>query len=846
MFISRQQLAQFLEIDCESSRLIEALEAMGHEVEERIDWPALDAHALAATITARRAHPEREDLHCYELLADGESFPMVSALAGLREGMTLAIVSAGGSLGGEAVAERRFGAELSRARLASAADLGLAHPELMAHESGVLRLHGDGQTGALNKILSLPDSLIDVRPTPNRGDCLSVHGIARELAARLGLAWRQPLWSPACAQEQARQAREALQGIAPGELAFGQMQRCAYYALASLRLGSERDWSAEPSPIWMQESLRRLGQRPLSLLVDMSNYFQFIHGQPMHIFDADRIDGKVSVRASVDGESFSTLDHRQLDLRPGSLLVADDSRAIAMAGVYGGDGAEIGSQTTTVAIECACFDADAIRGIPRHYGLHTESALRYERGVDPGLGERALAEFIALAQRLIPGAEPVGLAVHQREISPRQIDLSAAKAQSYLGFSPPAQEAKATLTALGFAVAGNGGDSLSCTAPSWRDDVSEDVCLIEELLRMGLLESIPQIPGHSGADHENRDIEADTRAWQRAQQARRDLISAGFSEVCGYAFANAEDERLFCQAHDDRSDTCYGIERPPRFVTPYTCSSGEESATDSGAATLVNPISTDMDALRRSLIPGLCQLLLFHCKRQYSDLRLFETGSVYARQRQGIAQTAAVAGLVFGRAFPEQWGHDGRGADFYDILGLVEGHLRRFVPNIDVAHRPSRQTHLHPGRAVDLLIDGSPYGYVGQLHPALQRRLELAGEALVFEYDSAIYQLARSVHRAELYSTSPHIRRDFSFLVPQEVSASRLLAETQAFGLPHLQKSAIFDIYRGKSLESGFNSVSLLLIFGEKHTNLLETEIDASCRELVEFLRERLGVSLRT
>ncbi|MCH9662890.1 MAG: phenylalanine--tRNA ligase subunit beta [Gammaproteobacteria bacterium] len=853
MHVSVRQISHFLETDLPAEKLAASLEEIGHEVEQIIECPAVDESLQCAVIARRQRHDQQEGLFVYELHTDHGSLTVVSRIANLPEGASVAVAPAGALVRGETVENRHFAGIDSQAVFVSAADVTLTHHDNFPNISGILRVFPDGIQGSLNDVLSLPDTRILLKPAPNRGDCLSALGIARELAARLQLKWSRPQWSPAQSQTMTHSSRQSADGLKDAAaVAVDSVEHCAYYALATISLGDGSDWSALPSPTWMIEALSRFGQRPVSALVDLTNYCQFMVGQPMHIFDADKIAAPVSVRCSQQGELFSALDHRSISLQANTLVVCDRDKIIALAGIYGADTAAIDNQTKRIAVECACFDAGAVRGRARRYELNTESALRYERGVDPLVGDQALLYFIENISQLIPSATVDGAHIHRREFKHSTAQLKSGLVEQYLGFAPDAAGVSAVLGALGFqAQPGSEAGEVPVQIPSWRSDVSHDVCLIEEILRMGQLARVKKETGFSGAGRGSARRESDTSTWQRQQKIRRDWIGLGFSEVCTYSFISREDDIVFSTVADDEADSSFGLGRPACFQTNFPAEpTGDAPALDienpdPSTLTIVNPLSSDMAALRRSTIPGLCRLLSFHLNRQYDDVRLFELGSIFRRQPAGIDQLTVCAGLVYGRAFPEQWGHSGRPVDYFDLLGLVRDHLGRFVPSRKIACRRSTQTHLHPLQSADLIVEGQLCGYIGSVHPRIREHFRFVADAFVFEFDASVYQLHEPVRLAQTYSTAPNIRRDLSFLIPADMPSSRVIAEVENFGLDYLRKSSIFDLYTGPNIDSDSKSVSLKLIFGRKNTNLLESEIDHSCQKLIEHLQASLGIRLR-
>ena len=842
MHVPLSQLDLFLTGLPEPKILADALVSMGHEVEAVMLSSALGDKVCCGQIQSSQPHPQEKNLTVYQVQVLDQVLPVVSRVATLAEHSYVAVVLCGGKIGSQCVEPRSFGEVTSAAVFVSAEQLDLLYGQHYQHHEGILVFQGMTTTGPLDAVLGLDDVIFDVRPTPNRGDCLSVLGLARELAAGLDLSWSNPYWSTASLGEVS--STDLTSEFPALSLCATEQVGTAYYSLAAVNLPSSGDWASTPSPQWLQTCLRKFNQKPISLLVDLTNYFLYVYGQPMHVFDRDKIQGSVQVRSSLAGEVFLALDGQSIELTPGTLVIADQEKIIALAGVFGGSRAMLDATTRQIVFECAIFLPDSIRGAGARYQMSTESAFRFERGVDPNNGARCLKECLHLLQELIPVAEVVGVCEYRsaHSLQSASIEFKLNKLNEYVGFSPEKAFIDKTLTALGIKLSQDDGQTSILNPPPWRYDLSEGVCIIEELVRMGLLDQIVPRIGFSGSQLDPQTLQTTkTTSWHRRHQARLDWISRGFAEVCNYSFIAREDDRALFDLLD-KNDSF-----PPLGGDHSECvtTSSGMAEDPSSVISLENPLSEQMEVLRRSLLPGLCRSLLFHLNRQFTDVRLVELGSLFGQRTDKIVQSQVLGGLLYGDDWPEQWGQAKQESDFYTLLGLVDNHLRQSVMNTSIDKLASRHGFLHPMQSLDLWLGDRCVGYLGRLHPKVCQHFELPEKVFVFEIDTSVYDFHQPTTAVDQYATVPHIRRDLNFLMPLNIPASRLLTEISFFQPKNLKKVLIFDIYTGQKIDSNYKSVSLLLIFGQKTTSLLDSEIDESCQALIDHIQAKLGVELR-
>jgi phenylalanyl-tRNA synthetase beta chain len=564
------------------------------------------------------------------------------------------------------------------------------------------------------------------------------------------------------------------------------------------------------SPVWMRERLRRAGVRPLSVAVDITNYVMLELGQPMHAFDLARLDGGIRVRRARPGESVELLNGDTVELDGETLVIADHREPVAMAGIMGGEQSAVTEETRDVMLEAAFFSPLCIAGRARSYGLHTDSSHRFERGVDPELPRVAMERATRLLVDIAGGRPgPITEAVDERELpSAASVALRPARVTRLLGVELPVDEVRGILRRLGMTVDGGADDpSWRITVPAYRFDISREVDLIEEIARVWGYDEIPTkrtpAPLAMGERPEER---------LPVRRLRSALVDRGYQEAISYSFVAPELQRLLDPDHKPLP--------------------------------LANPISADLSVMRTSLWPGLIKALLHNLNRQHDRVRLFEVGLRFRGELGSLDQRPVIAGAACGTANPEQWGEPSRRMDFFDAKGDVEALLE-----LSGASREFRfvvETHpaLHPGQSARIYRGDQAVGWLGAVHPAAQRELELSGPTFVFELDLEAVQTA-VVPAFEELSRFPSIRRDLAIIVDESTTADAVKKAIRDSAGELLREVVLFDVYRGKGIPDGRKSLAMGLILQDSSRTLTDEDVEESVARVVGRLQQDLDAGLR-
>ena len=822
-------LRQWVAIAPEDARALgERLTLAGLEVDSvTAAAPALPK-VVAARVESVAAHPDAARLRlCRVDAGAGQHRRVVCGAPNVREGLCAPLALEGARIGGTDISKTVIRGVESEGMLCSGAELGLGE-----HSDGLLDL-GEIEPGAdLGEHLGADDLIYDFELTPNRADCFSVVGIAREIAVLQGGALPVPE-TPAVAAAHDMRCAVAVEAA----------DACPRY-LSRVVTGLD---AAATAPLWMRERLRRCGMRSVHPVVDVLNYVMLETGQPMHAFDRRRLSGEVRVRFAKDAESLLPIgadsdadnDGAALALNRETLVIADEAGPVAVAGVIGGAHSAVGADTRDIVIECAFFAPRAIAGRARALGLHTESSHRFERGVDPHLQHRALARATQLLLEIAGGgAGPV----HEVESAPHlpqsgAIALRAAAIEKRLGVAVAGDFVAKTLHNLGCRVE-TAGDGWRCLPPSYRFDLHIEEDLIEEIARFHGYDNIPERRRPGGAPFAFAgagtiaagDGADDGAARLRARNRRLDerLVEAGYYEVVTYSFIA-----------DDQAGRFNG-ETAPR---------------------LKNPISNEMSVMRTSLWPGLLQVLARNLHRRRERVRIFERGPAFFIRDGRPGQAQMLAGLACGALYPEQWGDDGAarrrgGGDagpsregrgicgFYDVKGDIERLLRGAG---DLAFEACEHPALHPGRTAAVLLDGARVGCLGQLSPAAERQLELPAAMPVLLFELELGRIAAPAPvSCKPVSPYPSVRRDIAVVFPAEVTAAAVLRCINGLQLDYLAETVVFDVFEGGDIQSGFRSMALGLIFQDLSGTLTGGASDAWVETIAAALRRELRGELRT
>ncbi|GGA68906.1 phenylalanine--tRNA ligase beta subunit [Arenimonas soli] len=770
------------------------LTAIGLEVEDLQPLgEGLDGVVVAEILSCEK-HPEADRLQVCQVATGAGTVQIVCGAPNARAGLKAPLAQVGASLpGGLAIKAAKLRGVESMGMLCSAKELGVD-----ADASGLMELPADAPVGQpIAALLGLPDACFELKLTPNRADCFSVRGIAFDVAAAMG------------AQVTPMQIPEADIGHqAALDVVLDAGADCPRYCG---RIIDGVDARAR-SPLWLTERLKRAGLRPISPLVDITNYVMLELGQPMHAFDAGTLSGPVGVRRARKGESLKLLDEREAALDEGFLAITDNGRPVALAGVMGGWDTRVTDATTRVFLESAHFAPSAIIGRARRLGMHTDASHRFERGVDPELPRLALERATALVLEIMGGqAGPVSEAALPEHLPrPEAVALRRDRLRRVLGLAVPDGDVERILRALGMQVAAT-ADGWSVTPPTRRFDIAIEEDLVEEVARIHGYENIPT----STPTGEVRLVSpSETKVADGV--LRRQLTGRDFLEAINYAFVDAG--LLATWQQQDR------------------------------AVALANPLSADLGVMRTALLPGLVSALARNQSRQQSRVRLFELGKVFHQSPEGGApvETPRIAAVACGPQSAEQWALQDREVDFYDLKAEVEALLA--LAGTEGEFRPDDSGDSpwgHPGRSASVWRDGRRIGWLGHLHPRLARALDLDGEVVGFELDLAPLA-ARAVPRAGEVSRYPSVRRDIALVVPETTPFSALRASLQAALGAMLRDVVLFDRYVGPGLESGSKSLAMGLILQDVSRTLTDRDADQAVATALEALAKDCGARLRS
>jgi phenylalanyl-tRNA synthetase beta chain len=787
--VSERWLRAWCDPPLARAQLAETFTLAGLEVERVEPLPSLDAGIVLGHVLDVQPHPNAERLRvCQVAAGTGEPAQVVCGAPNVRAGMHAPLATIGATLpGGVRIKAARLRGQNSAGMLCSAAELGLG-----SDADGLLELPSGAPGTPIAQILELDDAVFHFGLTPNRGDCLSVRGLARELAALTGALLRTP------AQAGVPPANDETVPVrieAPAD--------CPRYVCRVVR---DLD-SAAATPAWMRERLRRAGLRSLGPVVDVTNYVLLEHGQPLHAFDLQRFgDPGIVVRRARAQERLTLLGGQEIGLDENALVIANAQRPLALAGVIGGAGSAVGPDTRHVLLESAWFAPATVARTARRHGLITDAALRFERGADPA----AQAQAIEWATQLlveICGGRP-GPVVDRQEPAhlpaPARIRLRPARAQRVLGTSLATPWCTAALERLGAAVTPF-GDALEVVAPSWRSDWRIEEDLIEELARLHGYAALPAAPARIVADMPRLDPR---RAPAREVAAA--LCARGYQEAMTYAFLDA--------AWQGRCDPAA---RP---------------------VALGNPLSAELAVLRTQVWPGLVRAAAYNANRQTDRVRLFEIGRRFRPDAGGRpAEEAVLAGVALGAALPEQWGATARPLDLFDLKGDLA--LLPGAGGDGWTYEALEHAALHPGQSARILGADGVIGFVGRLHPQLERELDLP-PTWVFEI-ALEAACQRAVARHAGVDRFPSVRRDLALVVPEQVPAQRVEETLREIAGAALRECVLFDVYRGPGIPTGMRSLAFGLRLAHTERTLTDDEVDAVVARAVAVLAARHGARLR-
>ncbi|MGK0546154.1 phenylalanine--tRNA ligase subunit beta [Halomonas cupida] len=792
MKVSEQWLREWVSPQLSTQGLADQITMAGLEVDAVEPVAASFSDVVVAQVTDKVQHPDADKLNvCQVDDGSGEPVQVVCGAPNVALGQRIPFARVGAVLPGDfKIKKAKLRGVESRGMICSASELGLEE----GTSEGILVLPEDAPVGtALREYLALDDHTIEVDLTPNRGDCLSVQGLAREVGVLNRLGLTEPTIDPVAARHD-----ETF------PVRVEDAQRCPRY-IGRLIKGVD---ISRPTPMWMIERLRRSGVRAIDPAVDVTNYVMLELGQPLHAFDRANLDGAVVVRLARQGEELVLLDGQTVSLDPSTLIIADDKGPLALAGVMGGEHSGVGAETRDIFLEGAFFTPLAVAGQARSYGLHTDASHRFERGVDPELTRRAVERATALLIEIC-GGEPGPLNEQADDAhlpGQRDVTLRAERLEKALSKRLDDAEVSEILERLGMAVDAH-DRGWTVKVPSWRFDITIEEDLIEEVAR---IHGYNRLPVRRPAVRLG--LKADHEAQSPLGRLRRQMTARGYQEAITYSFVAPELQRTLL----------------PEAVSPV----------------LANPISADLSVMRASLFPGLVRALEHNLNRQQTRVRLFESGLVFRGELDDLEQVPMLGAVVCGSRLPEGWTGGRDKVDFFDLKGDLESLLEVSGDADAWRFEPGEHPSLHPGQCARILHRGEEAGWIGTLHPAVKGKLGLKTDAVLFEVRLDALSQGRIPAFAPL-SRYPEVRRDLAFVIDEDQPVQALLDRVRAEAGEWLTDLALFDVYQGKGVAEGRKSVALGLTWQHPSRTLNDEEINQLVDAIVVTARQGVNAELR-
>lgn len=791
MKFSEAWLREWVRPSLSREDLCDGLTMVGLEIESLSPVALPFSGVVIGQVLNVQKHPEADRLRICEVdVGLKKPLTIVCGASNVRPEMKVAAALEGAVLSDKTqIKISKLRGVISEGMLCSARELGLAE-----ESEGLFELPQNAPIAAnVFDYLKLADYVIDVSITPNRGDCLSLLGMATEVAALT----KSPLTKPKL-QETPAKIKDVLPVKIHAEAA------CPRYVGRMIR-GVKAD---AITPIELQEKLRRSGIRSISPIVDVTNYVMLELGQPMHAFSLDKIVGGIDVRLSQANESLRLLDGSEVKLDAETLVIADQKKPLAIAGVMGGLDSGVTLLTQDIFLESAFFHPTDIARAGRRYKLGSDSSYRFERGVDPTIQRMAIERATELLLSIVGGQPgPVIETCSEKHLpSVVTIELRAARVLKILGVKIPDAKIEEILESLGF-VLKKQGETWQVTVPLRRSDISLEIDLIEEIARFYGYNLIPESNAHTL-------MQVLPRPENRVNESslRRVLCDLGYQEVITYSFIDKKMQTLFA----------------PEQVSPE----------------LLNPITAEMSVMRSSLWPGLITTLLYNQNRQQSRVRLFETGLCFTQQGAELLQGKTLSGLANGAAMPAQWGLSSRPVDFFDLKGDLQNLFKLTLSSQEFTFRAGSSAALHPGQSADIYRNEALCGVMGAIHPSIIQALKIEGPVFVFELKLNLLEMAK-IPQAMTLSKFPEIRRDIAIVLDQTVPAVAIQDTIIDVAGEWLKKVDIFDIYQGKGIEKGRKSVALALTLQHSSRTLVDEEVIDLMERIITTLKGRYNAELR-
>jgi len=791
MKFSEQWLREWVNPDVTTAELSHQLTMAGLEVDAIEPVAAAFNNVVVGEVVSLEQHPDADRLRVCQVNVGSEILSIVCGASNVAQGQKVPAALIGAKLpGGLKIKKSKLRGVESFGMLCSPVELGMADSS-----DGLMLLPPDAEPGTdVRELLGLDDKTIEIGLTPNRGDCLSVAGIAREAGVVNQVMVEGPEYVEFTVEHQDSMS-----------VRLTAAEACPRYFGRIIKGINPK---AE-TPLWMKERLRRSDLRSISPVVDVTNYVMLELGQPMHAFDLAKLQGGIEVRYAVEGEQLVLLDGQEVTLKADTLVVADQGAAVAMAGIMGGEPSSVTDETADLFLESAFFAPETIIGKARQYGLHTDSSHRFERGVDFELPAQAMRRATELLLGIVGGVAGSVIEVNESENLPQRqpITLREDRIKRLLGIELEQDKVTEMLTRLGMNVVEQGKTWL-VTPPSFRFDITIEADLVEEVGRIFGYDDLP-----TEAPNMPLEVALPREAQVRMERVRAYLLDSGYQEAINYSFVDAAMQSQ---------------------IIP-----------DVAAIALANPISADMSVMRTSLWTGLLQALKYNQNRQQDRIRLFEQGVVFTRQDDEIFERKLLSGVITGNLMPEQWGIKSRKVDFYDLKADIEGLLGLTAHFDEYTFVADNHPALHPGQTAAIKTSaGLPIGWIGKLHPELEKSLGFNGSVYLFEVLEEVFAEAVKPAFAEL-SKFPSVKRDLAIVADDSVSAQQLKDCIAAASGEYLANLQLFDVYCGEGVESGRKSLALSLTFQDHSRTLKDEDVDALVSNVLDKLDQELRATLR-
>lgn len=800
MKFSESWLREWVKPAINSEELAHQITMAGLEVDEVAPVAGEFTGVKVGKVVECGQHPDADKLRVTkidigeaDLDGNKQLLDIVCGASNCRLGLTVAVATVGAVLPGDfKIKKAKLRGVPSHGMLCSFSELGID-----VESDGILELPEGSTLGMdVRELLELNDVAIDVDLTANRADCFSIRGLAREV----GVLNRADVTEP------------TIEAVAVSiedtvSIEVKATEACPRYLGRVIKNVNAK---AE-TPIWMQEKLRRCGIRSIDAIVDITNYVMLEQGQPMHAFDLSKIDGGIVVRMAEQDEKLTLLDGNEAKLNSNTLVIADQNKALAIAGIFGGKESGVTSETTDIMLECAFFAPDHIRGRARAYGLHTDSSLRFERGVDSTLQATAMERATQLLVELCGGeVAPISAAESEADLPKEStVALRRSKLDGLLGHHIPSTDVVEILTRLGCSVEST-DTGWTATSPSWRFDIAIEQDLIEEVGRIYGYNNIPNqapVAALNMNDHKE--------ANQPLKRVRDLLVDRGYHEAITYSFVEPEQQKLI-------------VPEIEPLILPF-------------------PISADMSAMRLSLWTGLINTVVHNQKRQQPRVRLFESGLRFIPEESaenGMRQEMMLAGIIAGTRGEEHWDIATNTVDFFDLKGDLEAVLELTANELAYEFKAAQHPALHPGQTAAIVVGGKEVGFIGTVHPELERKFGLNGRTIMFEIEWDAIN-TRAIPEAAAVSKFPANRRDIAIVADEAIASGDIVAECLASGGELLTSAKLFDVYRGQGVEDGKKSLAIALTLQSIERTLEEADITSAVDAIVAAIGEKFSATLR-